>query len=132
MKSVKHQRRGGATTAGFALQIVNTPGRPARQGSTDELAALGLDALACLVVGCINQGEASLRIREQTLYNRGILMEDNFEPHRVERRQLSLGLRARTRNVAEAGDGFETRIVRCVGQFLAHMKLDTRQQQEIR
>jgi hypothetical protein len=75
MKSVKHQRRGGATTAGFALQIVNTPGRPARQGSTDELAALGLDGLACLVVGCINQGEASLRIREQTLYNRGILME---------------------------------------------------------
>ena len=33
MKLWRHQRHVGATAAGFALQIVNTPARPARQGS---------------------------------------------------------------------------------------------------
>src|SRR5258708_11628962 len=66
MEVLSHQWRAGATTAGFALQIVNTPGKPARQGSADELAALGLDWLACLAVGINYQGEASLRSRGST------------------------------------------------------------------
>lgn len=59
MKSVRHQRRAHATTAGFALPILNTSGKPALQGSADELATLGLDRLARLTDGIIDQGEAS-------------------------------------------------------------------------
>jgi hypothetical protein len=57
---------------------------------------------------------------------------DDFEPDRVQCRQLPVGLWVRTGIVAEAIDGFQTRIVWYVGEFLAHMGLDAHQQQHIR
>jgi hypothetical protein len=64
MKFVAKRWSDGRATADFALLIVNTAGRPARQGSADELAVLGLDRLPCLLAGIKYQGEASLRIHE--------------------------------------------------------------------
>jgi hypothetical protein len=52
--------RSGATSAGFALQIVNTPGGGGAQGSVDELAALGLDRRLRLANGIPISGRSQL------------------------------------------------------------------------